>query len=349
MQDENNKKEQIVTQLTLYINKILTIEQQPTINYDEAFILCNEAYLYILQNNELNSYFNELKNNGLKFIEGTKYKKFVEEIIANNKHFFPQISEEYVNEQFKTNSVLIQNLTTILKSVGIETTPEDYNYTNLLMFIKDSKNYFFLDIEKLGMIFYTLLDILKSFSYGYLNLQPEAFNEITPKTVEHWDNLTNKMLEIVNNEAINNKVFLWNTQYKNRLLPSLSEYQKEDAIKIFVHILEYLRNHYSKETVINDYKKSKITPRMKKISRLEYTKTTGKVFLDKKEMSFTDTEMHFLKALSNSKTTIKKRETKDTKLSIKKKLGFEFLIPNRQGKIILDEDIIEIIGFENYI
>lgn len=348
MQDVDNKKEQIVTQLTLYINKILTIERQSAINYDEAYILCNEAYLYILQNNELNSYFNELKNNGLKFIESKKYNKFVSTVIANNKHFFPQISEEYINMQFKTNSILIENLTIVLKTVGIETSLEDYNYTNLLMFIADSRNYFFLDIEKFGMIFYALLDILKSFSYGYLNLQPETFNEITPDTVEHWDSLTNQMIEIVNNETINNKVFLWNTQCKNRLLQDLSEYQKEEAIKVFVYILQYLRNHYANKTVVNDYKKSKVTPRAKKIARLEYTKTTNKVFLDKIEKSFTDSEMHFFKDLLNPQKVINKRATKDIKRSIEKKLGFKFLIPNRQGKIILNEDVIEIIGFENY-
>lgn len=348
MQEIDIVSEQIVTQLTLYINKILIIEQKTVIDYNEAFVLCNEAYLYILQNKELNSYFNELKNRGLKFIESKKYNMFVKKIISNNKYFFSQMSEEYVNEQFKTNPVLIENLTTILKAVGIETVSEDYSYNNLLMFIEDSRNYVYLDIEKFGMIFYALLEMLKSFSYGYLNLEPTVFNEITPKTVEHWDNLTNKMIDIINNETISNKTFLWNTQYKNRLLPSLSEYQKEDAIKTFVYILEYLRNHYAKETIVNDYKKSKITPRLKKVAKLEYHKTTNKVFLNKKEMSFTDVEMQFFKDLLTPQKVINKRDTKDIRSNIKKKLGFEFLKPNRLGKVILDEDVIEIIGFKNY-
>ena len=77
MQEIDIVSEQIVTQLTLYINKILIIEQKTVIDYNEAFVLCNEAYLYILQNKELNSYFNELKNRGLKFIESKKYNMFV--------------------------------------------------------------------------------------------------------------------------------------------------------------------------------------------------------------------------------------------------------------------------------
>ncbi|MBR1984318.1 MAG: hypothetical protein IKA31_01115 [Clostridia bacterium] len=348
MQDENNKKEQIVTQLTLYINKILTIEQQPTINYDEAFILCNEAYLYVLQNNELNSYFNELKNRGLKFIESKKYNKFIATVIRNNNYFFSQISEEYVNEQFKTNPVLIDNLTIILKTVGIETVLEDYNYANLLIFIQDKRNYFSSDVEKFGMIFYTLLDMLKSFSYGYLNLQPEVFNKITPKTVEHWDKLTNEMIDIINNETISNKIFLWNTQYKNRLLPNLSKYQKEDTIKLFVYILEYLRNHFAKETVMNDYKMSKITPRTKKISRLEYIKTTDRVYHKGIEIKLTPKEKSFLKLVLTNIDSINKREYKDTTRSIEDKLELKIFIHNRQGKIILDKTVIEIFGFEYY-
>ena len=41
--------------------------------YRRRAIPIYEAYLYILQNKELNSYFNELKNRGLKFIESKKY------------------------------------------------------------------------------------------------------------------------------------------------------------------------------------------------------------------------------------------------------------------------------------
>ena len=65
-------------------------------------------------------------------------------------------------------------------------------------------------------------------------------------------------------------------------------------------------------------------------------------------MSFTDVEMQFFKDLLTPQKVINKRDTKDIRSNIKKKLGFEFLKPNRLGKVILDEDVIEIIGFKNY-